>query len=242
MIELQGSKILLHGPPGIGKTQTAASFPTPTRWITTEPGHKYIPPDQKEYLTYLTYGSKGWVEFNECLKTLDGKQFKTIVVDTINNLYESCLIYVCSKNNVKHPSDIGAQGKGWSLVRAEFRRLWSKLIKICDESGATLIVIGHSEVATLEMAMGVKHKIMCSLGKQERQIVVPNTDHRWYLGYDEEGTKEGVLKTFTENRVLWLMGNTDTEASTKDPDITLETIPSLPKTGQYDYILQELNK
>lgn len=246
-IELQGSMILLHGPPKVGKTQLAASFPTPTKWIATEPGHKYIPLDQKEFYSYLTPGVKGWDEFKkDIIKELESTinfttKFHTIVIDTVRNLYQYCMDYVCAREKVKHPSDM-PHGKGWNAVETEFRKVWSKFLHACAAHKATIIVIDHSEIAELQLSIRTQHKIMCSLPTQARRVVVADVDHIWYLGYDHEGTTEGVLKSFTENRTLYLMGNTDTEAGTRDPAFNKDKIEQLPKTGQYNYILKELNQ
>ena len=52
---LQGSCIVVYGPPKCGKTTLASSFPEPVQWITTEPGHRYIPHKQRKKLIRLTF-------------------------------------------------------------------------------------------------------------------------------------------------------------------------------------------
>ena len=114
-ITLQGESILIHGVPKVGKTQLASSFPGLVQFITTEPGHRFIPDVQRKIL-YKLLPEKGWRDFSlfiskDTLLRRRMEKIKTICIDTVGGLYSLCVEEVCKRNNWQHPSD-GAHGKG----------------------------------------------------------------------------------------------------------------------------------
>ena len=64
--------------------------------------------------------------------------FKSMCIDTVDNLSKMCINYMMQKNDIIHPSDLD-WGKGWSLVHDEFARPFMKLA--LSEYG--LILISH---------------------------------------------------------------------------------------------------
>lgn len=241
MIELQGKLFLIHGPYKVGKTQLAASFPGPIKFIATEPGFRYLSEKQKKHLSYLEPGPKGWQAFSLMAPKID-KRYKTIVIDTIAPLYYMCLEHVCKKNGWGHPAD-GGHGKGWEATAREFRTQMGKLIFKAVENNTTVIWIDHSKLTEINTRQEVYHKIECAMPGQARGLVLPMPDNIWYLGYDElEG--DDVMKHTSNNRTLWLKGTPVVEAGTQDPQISessIDCVENLPISNQFKYIQDKLN-
>ena len=111
--------MLVYGRPKIGKS-TFCSCYEKAIFLATEPGLNHL----AVYRTPVN----SWQKFLEICKELGaGKhEFKTIVIDTIDNLVDYCQEYVCSREGINHPSDYD-YGKGWAMVTAELHRVLSKL-------------------------------------------------------------------------------------------------------------------
>ena len=58
-----------------------------------------------------------------CGEIAEGKHpYKTIILDTVDNVYRMCSDYICTKFKIEHESDLG-YGKGWALINNEFQRV-----------------------------------------------------------------------------------------------------------------------
>lgn len=232
----QGTCIVLYGPPKVGKTQTAASFPTPF-FICTEPGHRYITAKKKR----LTQQS-GWVNFRNMLKvgTIETMKPKTVIIDSFGPLYSMCFDYVCRQKKIEHPEDT-KHGKGWAAIRREFYTEIQKLSDQCEAVGATQVWVAHSRVQELRLDGKIEHKIEVDLPGQARQVALPVPDHVWYLGYMSEDGSD-PLTNVTNNRRLWMHGTSVIEGGCRNPRQTTKIISNLPETGQYDFIVKRVLK
>lgn len=245
MIDLQGTLIALHGPPKIGKTQFVDSMPGPVFFIATEHGHKFVSESSKKALKYLPSGKAGWELFLKIVKSdyITKHKFKTVAIDTAAKLYEREVEYVCSKHNIDHPSD-APHGKGWHFARQEFSKGISLLVDRCAEIGATLVVIDHTKVATINLGYKEYNKAEFGMPTQPREIFLPIADHNLFLGYDDLEDKVSVdtLGHQGSMRRLWFGGNESIEAGTRDPNIQRLSISKIPKDRPYDYVVSQLNK
>lgn len=231
---LQGSTIVLHGPPKVGKTQLASKFPGPILWLTTERGHKYIPEKQRN--VKLTRDD-GWETFINFVKTKKTKA-KTYVIDTVTGLYDMCFNHTCKVNGWNHPSD-GPHGKGWAAVKKEFIEGLGRLIDLADKHNSTVIIIDHSKVDLIETTTAEIEKVVCSMPGQARGVVLPIPDHIWFLAYDEKDAKD-ALRNETTKRCLFIKGNGLIEAGTRDDTVTISKVRPLSKKTPYQQIIKEL--
>lgn len=243
MIDLQGKMIVLHGPPKVGKTQLAASFPKKILFIATEQGHSYLPEGCK--VISLPPGKKGWDKYKALLDALPlwSTKPKTIVIDVATQHYLNCLEWVCKKERFDHPQD-PPMGKGWHAVRLEFVRWTSELAHICSVHKITFLVLDHSRTEEIQTATGTYSKISCSMAGQARNVLLTAPDFIWYMGYDSPITGDtsiDVLKDFSGGRCLYIDGNHAVEAGNRDPAVTIQVITNLPKTNQFDFITEALN-
>lgn len=245
MTDVQGTLIVLHGPPKVGKTQLCDSFPGPVVFLATEAGHKFIRKDNKKRVISLPPEQAGWATLLKAISSGDiqKRKPKTIVVDTTQKLYDRCMDYVCAKNSVSHPSD-GAHGKIWNAVSTEFMRGVEKLCAVADELGATLIFIDHTDTKEIKLQTSEFTRLDIALSTQPARVVLPAADHIWFLGYEEsadEVSADASGEALGNNRWLWLQGNSSVNAGTRDPGIDAKVIKNLPKHNPYSYVAQKLN-
>jgi len=136
--KLSDQIILLYGRPKIGKSTFCANFPD-ALFIATEPG--------LNHLSVFKVSVNNWEKFLAvCKEIAEGKhQFKTIIIDTIDNLVMYCNEYICQQNDIDHISDM-PMGKGWAKATAELTRVINKLSML----GIGLILVGHSKQEEIE--------------------------------------------------------------------------------------------
>jgi len=138
---LEEQIILIHGRPKIGKSTFASQFENPL-FLATEPGLKSL----ETFQVIISNWSDMWDSIN-ALKN-DEHDFKTAVIDTVDNAWMWCEQYIVKQWNLAHDekeviihiSDL-QYGKGTHLVRDEFRRAIVSLLNL----GLGLIMISHSE-------------------------------------------------------------------------------------------------
>jgi DNA polymerase III delta prime subunit len=152
--------ILLYGPTKVGKT-TFASHAENALFLATEPG--------LNALAVFSVGITNWAEMlSACAEVAGGKHdFKTIVVDTVDNAYSFCADHVCKENGWSHPSE-GAYGRGFAAVNNEFRRVLLKLAQL----PYGLLLISHSQEKEIETKTGKYSRITTTLPEGARKIVI----------------------------------------------------------------------
>lgn len=155
---------LIFGPPKIGKTTFCSQMDEPL-FLATEPGtnalavYDYTVPDWKTFLQAAAEISTG------------DHRFKTIVIDTVDNLWKSCSVFVRERNGIQHESDLD-WGKGWDLVKGEFHRVLAKLALL----PYGLVLISHSEEKEFKTRAGTISKYVCTLPKGGREVCLNLVD------------------------------------------------------------------
>lgn len=177
--------ILLYGPSKIGKS-TFASQADNAIFVASEPG--------LNALSVFKVDVGSWPEFLAVGAELakQDHNFKTIVVDTIDNLYEACLSHVCSglkdkdgNATITHPADLG-YGKGWNAVNGEFKRVLTRLASLPQG----LILISHSKEKEIETKTGSYMKTVPSTGASA--IVLGLVDMVLYAEVESTKTDKGI--------------------------------------------------
>jgi len=132
---------LLYGPPKVGKTTFASQFPDAV-FLATEAG--------QNALSVARVDIDSWDKFIEaCGELAQGKHhFKTVVIDTVDNLWQLCRQHFLAKYNVEHETDnkLG-YGKGSSLILSEFQRALTKLSML----NLGLLMISHADRENIEI-------------------------------------------------------------------------------------------
>jgi len=174
---------LVYGPSKIGKS-TWCSQAHNTLFLATEPGLNALEVFQVNITT--------WDEMLQaCQEIAEGKHdFKTIVIDTVDNAYRMCSDYVCKKFKIEHESDLG-YGKGYALINNEFQRVLNKLAFL----PYGLILISHSQERDIETRTGSHTRIVPTLPEKVRKVVTGLVDMILFCDLE--------MKTGEDGKPVW---------------------------------------
>jgi hypothetical protein len=158
------AKVFLYGEEKIGKTTTAAALdPEHTLLLATEEGYGALEAFVKPI------GS--WEEFRaigpELLK--GGHPFKTIVIDTVDELLKLCTDKVLQDLGVSYAGDLEF-GKGWAAVTDEFRLRVGALCRL----GLGVWFISHAKEEEVKTRTGSITVTSPTIGGGSR---------KWLLGF-----------------------------------------------------------
>ena len=185
--DINNQIITIYGNIKIGKSSFAAEMDSPL-FISTEPG--------LNALEVFEAPCENWETFLEICAELakDFNGFKNIVVDTINNLYQQCEVYILKKNNAQHPTDIPGFAKGYSLINSEF----SRVIKKLSMMPIGLVFISHAKEKEVDTKAGKVQKTTLSMSAGGAKIITGLSD--MVLFFDTQVLKEG--NAIIEKRVI----------------------------------------
>lgn len=143
-------KIWLYGAPFSGKTYLANQFPD-ILLLSTDGNYTQLPGgtpphiDIKDVVTTegrMTKRQFAWDVFKDVLSELEKKQndFKTIVLDLIEDTYEQCRLYMYDQLGITHESDDSF--RAWDKVRTEYLSTIKRLMNLDYEN---IILISHED-------------------------------------------------------------------------------------------------
>lgn len=139
-----------------------------------------------------------WEDFLAACKDIaEGKhEFKTIIIDTIDNLHKCCREFVRKKHGFSHESD-GAFGKNWDLTKDEFIRALTKLSLL----PYGLVMISHAEIVEIKTRTTTLTKAVPTMQKGARQVVLNMSDIVLYCESvnTEDGEKRIIRTKPSEN-------------------------------------------
>lgn len=141
--------IWLYGAPFSGKTWFANQFPNPLM-LNTDGNIKfvdapYIPiKDKVEVNGRLTNRTFAWAIFKDVISELEKKQneFKTIIVDLTEDVYEACRLFMYNQLGITHESDDSY--RAWDKVRTEFLSVIRRLTNLDYEN---IVLISHEDTS-----------------------------------------------------------------------------------------------
>ena len=171
--------VLTYGATKIGKS-TWCSHAESALFLSTEPG--------LNSLEVFQIPVRSWDELlTACGEIVEGNhQFKTVILDTVDNAYKMCAEHVCRKFKVEHESDLGF-GKGYALTNNEFQRVLNKLAFMpCG-----LYLISHSQEIEIETRTGKYTKTVPTLPEKARKIVLGLVDMVLYCDIETTAGTDG---------------------------------------------------
>ena len=138
----------IYGQPFSGKTFLANKFPSPLM-LNTDGNIKYV---DAPYIAIkndvvcsgrTTNTTLAWDVFKDAISELEKKQndFKTIIVDLLEDVYEYCRLYMYKEMGITHESDDSF--KAWDKVRTEFLSTIKRLMAMDYEN---IILISHEDM------------------------------------------------------------------------------------------------
>ena len=187
--DLADLTVLVYGATKIGKS-TWCSNADRAVFLSTEPG--------LNSLEVFQVPIRSWDELlAACGEIAEGNhEFRTVILDTVDNAYRMCAEHVCRKFKVEHESDLG-YGKGFALTNNEFQRVLNKLAFMpCG-----LYLISHSQEVEIETRTGKYNKTVPTLPEKARKIVLGLVDMVLYCdietaaGPDNKMAARRVMRT-----------------------------------------------
>jgi hypothetical protein len=164
--------ILIYGEKKIGKTTLASQFEK-AFFMMCEPGGKALKIYQRPV--------RDWNEFKKYVSLVcKDKQFKTVVIDTIDNAYKMCVDYICKKLVI---ADLSEEdwGLGWRAARDEFT---AEITKLLHYKG--VIFLSHAVEREIKKRDGTKyHKISPTMSGQAKDFLEGIVDIWAYYFYED---------------------------------------------------------
>ena len=147
--KIEKKVVWLYGSPFSGKTTFANKFPDPLM-LNTDGNIKFVDApfiaikDQVEVVGRMTKRTMAWEVFKEVIDELEKKDndFKTIIVDLLEDTYEYCRLYMYDKLGITHESDDSF--RAWDKVRTEFLSTLKRLMNLEYEN---IILISHEDTS-----------------------------------------------------------------------------------------------
>ncbi|WP_330615188.1 AAA family ATPase [Romboutsia sp. 1001285H_161024_C4] len=143
-------KIWIYGPSFSGKTTMLDDAPNPLNLNTdgniefvTMP---YVPiKDEVTVEGRVTRRKLAWEVFKDTISELEKKQndFKTIIIDLLEDTREMCRVYKYDELGIQHESDSGF-GKGWDIIKTEYLSTMRRFFNLDYEN---IVVISHEDVS-----------------------------------------------------------------------------------------------
>ena len=204
--DLRGYSVFFYGDPKSGKTTIATHFPRHLL-LAAEKGYNAIPGAMAQPIN-------SWSEFRKVLRQLKEPEvqqtFETIILDTIDILYDYCTKYILSNAKradggfgVDKISDI-PYGQGYGMIEKEFDECLRSIVQM--DYG--LVLISHSTDKTFTDENGQEYnQIVPTLDKRATKVVSRMVD---IIGYsraviDENG--ETHTKLFMRGTPRYMAGS-----------------------------------
>lgn len=173
--------VLVYGATKIGKS-TWCSHADRAVFLSTEPG--------LNSLEVFQVPIRSWDELlAACGEIAEGNhEFRTVILDTVDNAYRMCAEHVCRKFKIEHESDLG-YGKGFALINNEFQRVLNKLAFM----PYGLYLISHSQDVEIETRTGKYTKTVPTLPEKARKIVLGLVDMVLYCDIETAAGPDGKI-------------------------------------------------
>lgn len=138
-------RIIIYGPPKIGKSTLAADAPSAI-FCPTEDGVDNVSVEQFPKAI-------AWLDFIENVRLVaeEPHENRTVVIDTLNGAAELASQHVCKKLFADDwgPKGFNSFGTGWAATSEEMKRLLVLLDK-CRARGMYVILLGHTGVQNVK--------------------------------------------------------------------------------------------
>ena len=193
--------MLVYGNPKIGKTTFVHSvYGNDALILATEKGYKAL-----AGAFVLDIGN--WSDFIRVIRELKKpeikEKFKTVIIDTVDLLYNYVEKYVLSRHNVDALNKI-PYGQGWT----EISNTLFEGLNLIEKEGYNLAFISHAttKIETVPNSEEEFEKYIPTIPKRGLAIVTKMVDNILFaaVGVDSEGQQQRVL--YTRETMQWQAG------------------------------------
>lgn len=213
---LRAPKIVVYGPPKVGKSTFAASAPKAIG-IITEEGLDNIDVDAFPRASSID-------DVMSAISTLYSQphEYQTVFVDSLDWLEPLILAKVCQEHRVKNIEEIG-YGKGYVFAEDMWRSFFAGLDALRNERGMTIICIAHEQINKVKnpvladdydayslklnkKAVGIINEWADVIGFAAHEVLVRTTE----AGFNQKDTKAvstGARKLHLNPHPAYVAGN-----------------------------------
>ena len=139
-------KIWIYGPSFSGKTTMLDEAPNPLN-LNTDGNINFVTMpvipirDEVTVEGRITKRKFAWEIFKDAISELEKKQneFKTIIIDLVEDTREMCRLYKYDELGITHESDAG-YGKGWDIIKTEYLSVMRRFFNLDYEN---LVIVSH---------------------------------------------------------------------------------------------------
>lgn len=138
----------IYGAPFVGKTTFLDAAPDPLN-INTDGNTKYVTMQRillRDEITKtgrLIHRKFAWEVFKNIIDQLEqGSEFKTIIVDLVEDTREMCRLYMYDKLEIQHESEAG-YGKGWDIIKTEYLSTMRRLLSL----DYNIFLVSHEDIS-----------------------------------------------------------------------------------------------
>lgn len=140
-------KLWLYGAPFSGKTTFAVG--SPGHYVLSTDGNAQYSTNSYKVITdevtamgRITKRKYAWEVFKEEIEKLEtGGEYKTIVLDLIEDTYEMCRLYMYNKLGISHESDDSF--RAWDKVRTEYLSTIRRLMNLPYD----IVLLSHEDTS-----------------------------------------------------------------------------------------------
>jgi GTPase SAR1 family protein len=159
--------VCIFGEKGVGKTSLASQFPQ-SLVFQFERGRRNLP--IRQIPRRLSDGTLepplSWDEIDKpctpflplLLMAIEEPTIQTIVVDTVDRMYEACFDYCCWEEGVKHPSAADEGHQVWNKIKQQFEGA----LGMVQDAGKQLVLISHAREKEIISRLGAEYTIVCA--------------------------------------------------------------------------------
>lgn len=143
-------KIWIYGAAFSGKTTMLDEAPNPLN-LNTDGNIQFVTmpfipiKDEVKAEGRITKRKFAWEVFKDTITELEkgGNDFKTIIIDLLEDTREMCRVYMYDQLRIQHESDSG-YGKGWDIIKTEYLSTMRRFFNLDYEN---LVVVSHEDVS-----------------------------------------------------------------------------------------------
>ena len=148
--ETKKRKIWIYGAAFSGKTTMLDDAPNPLN-LNTDGNIQFVTMPYVSIKDEVTVNGRmtsrrfAWEVFKDTIAELEKKQndFKTIIIDLLEDTREMCRVYMYDNLGIQHESDSG-YGKGWDIIKTEYLSTMRRFFNLDYEN---LVVVSHEDIS-----------------------------------------------------------------------------------------------
>lgn len=207
VFDIDHISMVIYGQPKIGKSTFCSRFEN-ALFMATEPG--------LNYLKTKNVRVNDWSEACELVDVLGKNKhpYKTLIVDTVDQLWAFCTEYVRKSRKVESLVDL-SYGKGKDLATTAFSDIIAKIVRL----NMGMVFVSHAQMADVETVNGKLSKFVPTIPEKPREIILPLVDVIGFATTEVTYTPDGERVEKRYLRVapssIWEAG--DRSGRLKDP-------------------------